>query len=55
MKFRRSLAAFAEDRAGVTLIEYGLIAVLIGIAMIVALEGLETNLSGIFDTIGGNL
>ena len=52
---RNMIKKFVRNEDGVTLIEYGLIAALIAVALIVALEGLEGNLSGLFDTIGGNL
>ena len=46
---------FAKDESGATAIEYGLIATLIGVAIIAAAGTLGTNLSGIFTYIGGKL
>ncbi len=42
---------FAKDESGATAIEYGLIATLIGVAIIAAATTLGTNLSGIFTYI----
>jgi pilus assembly protein Flp/PilA len=42
---------FIHDRAGVTIIEYGLIAALIAVALVVALETLGGNLSTLFETV----
>jgi pilus assembly protein Flp/PilA len=41
----------AVDKAGVTLIEYGLIAMLIGLAVLTVLGNIGTNLSSIFNTV----
>ena len=49
------LKTFAGDRKGVTAIEYGLIAGLIAVAIIAAITALGTNLSGLFNTVSGNL
>jgi len=42
---------FLKDESGATAIEYGLIAALVAVACIVALEALGTSLSGIFDGV----
>ena len=42
------LRKFLRDETGATAIEYGLIAALIAVALIVALEALGTSLSGMF-------
>ncbi len=46
---------FVQDEEGVTAIEYGLIASLIAVAIIVAVGSVGTNLSGIFTYIAGKL
>jgi pilus assembly protein Flp/PilA len=43
------------DENGVTAIEYGLIAALVGVGIAVAAKGLGTNLSTLFDNIGSSL
>jgi pilus assembly protein Flp/PilA len=45
------LIRLLKDDRGATAIEYGLIAALISIAMIVAFVSLGLNLTGIFETI----
>lgn len=42
------LRKFLLDETGATAIEYGLIAALVAVALIVALEALGTSLSGMF-------
>jgi pilus assembly protein Flp/PilA len=44
-----------QDEAGVTAIEYGLIAALIAIAAIVAMGSVGTNLSGTFSKVAASL
>ena len=44
-----------DDKQGVTAIEYGLIAALIGLAIIVGIGLVETNLSTLFTNIAGQL
>jgi pilus assembly protein Flp/PilA len=46
---------FWRDQAGATAIEYGLIAAGISIAIIAAVNGLGTNLSGKFTSINSSL
>ena len=48
-------ARFANDESGATAIEYGLIASLIGIAIITAATALGTQLSTTFSTISTKL
>jgi pilus assembly protein Flp/PilA len=50
--FLRRLAA---DEAGVTAIEYGLIAALIAVAIVVILGTVGTDLSSTFNTIAGDI
>jgi pilus assembly protein Flp/PilA len=49
--FRR----FINDQAGVTAIEYGLIAALVAVAIITAVTAVGTKLSGTFNAIAGSL
>ena len=44
-----------RDEAGATAIEYGLIAALIAVAAITAMNSLGTNLSSTFSTVSGEL
>jgi pilus assembly protein Flp/PilA len=46
---------FLKNEEGVTAIEYGLIAALIGVAAIVAFTSVGTKLSSLFTTIAGKL
>jgi pilus assembly protein Flp/PilA len=48
-------ARFAKDESGATAIEYGLIAALIGIAIIAAATALGTQLSSTFSAISTDL
>ena len=43
---------FIDDHSGVTAIEYGLIAALIAVVIIVAVTAVGTDLSGTFSSIG---
>nr|WP_166175809.1 Flp family type IVb pilin [Altererythrobacter segetis] len=52
MKFFKNLL---RDEAGATAIEYGLIAALIAVAAITAMQGLGTQLSTTFSTVSGQL
>jgi pilus assembly protein Flp/PilA len=51
---RLIFALIKRDRRAVTALEYGLIAALIAVAIIAAVSTLGTNLSGVFDAIGGH-
>jgi pilus assembly protein Flp/PilA len=46
---------FAKDESGATAIEYGLIATLIGVAIIVGAGLVGTNLNALFNAIGAKL
>jgi pilus assembly protein Flp/PilA len=46
---------FWQDQTGATAIEYGLIAAGISIAIIAVVNGLGTNLSGMFTSINSSL
>ncbi|MBR0869259.1 Flp family type IVb pilin [Bradyrhizobium tropiciagri] len=49
------IVKFLQDDSGATAIEYGLIAAGIAIAIIAAVNGVGTALSGKFDTISSSL
>ncbi|MGF6306854.1 pilus assembly protein Flp/PilA [Bradyrhizobium sp. i1.8.4] len=49
------IVRFLQNESGATAIEYGLIATGIAIAIIAAVNGVGTNLSGTFSTIAGSL
>jgi pilus assembly protein Flp/PilA len=46
---------FLKDESGVTMIEYGLIAALIGVVCIVVLTAIGTDLNGLFGTVSSEL
>ena len=48
-------ARFVKDESGATAIEYGLIASMVGIAIIAGVKALGTTLSGTFAKVSGNL
>jgi len=52
---KRIFAKFLADECGATAIEYGLIAAGISIAIIVAVNGLGTNLNAKFTSINSSL
>lgn len=52
---KKIFARFAADESGATAIEYGLIAALIAVALIVAAGLVGTNLSSMFTAIAGKL
>ena len=52
---KKFLLTFIRDEAGATAIEYGLIAALIGVAIIAGVQALGTSLSGTFAKVSGNL
>ena len=49
------LRRFINDDSGATAIEYGLIAAIVGVGLVVALTGLKTNLAATFNTVGTKL
>jgi len=53
--FISAVKTFAADENGVTAIEYGLIAALIGVAVAGTAKTLGTDLSALFTTISGKL
>ena len=46
---------FVKDEAGVTAMEYGLIAALIAVVIITAVQLVGTNLTATFNTVAGHL
>ena len=50
-KFRR----FLKNKSGATAIEYGLIAALVSVAAVVALQNLGTSLNTMFNTVSQEL
>lgn len=52
---KAAVLKFWRDEEGATAIEYGLIAALIAVAAIVAMELVGTSLTGIFTEIAGKL
>ena len=51
----RFLQRFARDDSGATAIEYGLIAALIGLAVVAGARLVGTNLGALFNNIAGRL
>jgi pilus assembly protein Flp/PilA len=49
------IKAFLQDESGATMIEYGLVAALVSIAAIVALQLLGSELQKIFNTVSSYL
>ena len=55
MRFLRLCRVFFRDRNAATAIEYGLIATLIAVSLVVTLETLGTDLSNVFTGVGNTL
>jgi pilus assembly protein Flp/PilA len=53
--FTTAVKTFMADENGVTAIEYGLIAALVGVAIAAAAQALGGDLSSLFTTIGSKL
>ena len=51
----KMIQKFVKNQDGVTLIEYGLIAALVAVALVGALQGLEGDLSSLFNDVGDDL
>lgn len=49
------VSRFMNDESGVTAIEYGLIAALLAVVIIVAVKAVGTNLSTTFSTVASSL
>jgi pilus assembly protein Flp/PilA len=54
-KFMSAVKAFVADENGVTAIEYGLMAALVGLAIVAGAQALGEDLSAAFTTIGTRL
>ena len=54
-KIMKLISRFWRDESGATAIEYGLIAASISIAIIVAVNGLGTNLNNVFTSVNNSL
>jgi pilus assembly protein Flp/PilA len=50
-KFASAVKTFVADENGVTAIEYGLIAALVGVAIVLSAKALGTQLSATFDDV----
>ena len=55
MQIINSIKKFARDEEGVTAIEYGLIAALIAVVIIVAVKSVGTNLTAVFTRVATEL
>jgi len=55
MPIVKILSIIFQDESGATAIEYGLIAALISVAVVAALQLTGTNLSSTFNTVATNL
>jgi pilus assembly protein Flp/PilA len=51
----KSITRFLRDESGATAIEYGLIAALIAVAIIAAVELVGTNLTTTFNTVAAKI
>jgi pilus assembly protein Flp/PilA len=49
---KRKMAAFTTDESGATIIEYALLAALIGVALVVGVKALRTKVSGTLNNVG---
>ncbi len=49
------ISAFLKDESGATAIEYGLLAALISVASIIAMNAVGTSLSQAFSTVANSL
>lgn len=49
------IKALIENEEGATAVEYGLIAALVSVAIITALQSLGANLNGTFETVADSL
>jgi pilus assembly protein Flp/PilA len=54
-RIKRAFVAFIEDESGQDLIEYALVAGLIGLGAVVAMTGLAGKIGTAFNTVGNNL
>jgi pilus assembly protein Flp/PilA len=54
-QFRRALLDFAGDESGQDLIEYALVAGLVGLGTVIAMSGLSTKIKAAFNSLGNDL
>jgi pilus assembly protein Flp/PilA len=54
-KIEQAFVAFMKDESGQDLIEYALVAGLIGLGAVVAMTGLSGKIGNAFNTVGNNL
>ena len=54
-KMTKLIRRFCQDETGATAIEYGLIAALVAVVLIVALTALGSDLSNLFNQVGNSL
>ncbi len=54
-RIMQTLMALRDDKRGVTIIEYALLAGLIGVALVASLQGLKTNIATVLTNIGTGL
>jgi pilus assembly protein Flp/PilA len=52
---KTKMAAFTTDESGATIIEYALLAALIGVALIVGVKALTTKVNGTLSNVAGQL
>jgi pilus assembly protein Flp/PilA len=55
MQLNRFIRDLVRDEDGVTAIEYGLIAALIAVVIVTAVQTVGTGLTATFDSVAGNL
>ena len=53
--FRRTLLGFIRDETGQSLVEYALVAALIGLAAVTAMSGFSTKMKQAFNSVGNGL
>jgi pilus assembly protein Flp/PilA len=54
-QIKQAFVAFMKDESGQDLIEYALVAGLIGLGAVVAMTGLSGKIGSAFNTVGNNL
>jgi pilus assembly protein Flp/PilA len=54
-RIKRAFVAFMQDESGQDLIEYALVAGLIGLGAVVAMTGLAGKIETAFNSVGNNL
>jgi pilus assembly protein Flp/PilA len=54
-RIKQAIVAFMKDESGQDLIEYALVAGLIGLGAVIAMTGLSGKIGNAFNTVGNNL